>query len=1597
MKQNATNVWKDGLNKDLNPINTPNTVLTDNLNGTFITYNGNELSLQNDMGNVYTTYLSEGFYPIGLTEFGDIIYIVSINDSIEDHAWATLADGADKEVVINEIISLALQQNYDNFYYEDLELLFEDTGMPIYNQFSKNLLQSILDEIVEIESYNFDFVNAKKFEIGSFPSLDPKDIRDEPDKVLDFEYQYRPLYNLLSVDENGNDTPIPFSTTALKNYDIEHPVSIEVQPSYDGSVNLILTDDKNPPRIINTGFAVLENGKGRFINRNQDTKTNYYTEETLDKTTRLINFSNAFTSVDLGEWEWVADSNNNYHKIQNLDGIQPGGQLKGGNYTFYFKFGDEDGNQTDIVCESGIVSVFKGTPSDPKTVSGAFNNELTDKMVHLTLFDIDTNYSRIYVYYTREYCDLNGYRLVECKEILDPYKITGNFQSITISGVEQTQDMSIEELNIAYYSISSAKAIAQQQNMLFLGNVTTTSTNNYVLQEISYDINVGVQQSESIGNISTWNYEADSTGTEYYDPQNIYYKLGYWPDEIYRFGIVYIKKDGTNTQVFNLKGCRFDALDESNMDPGHNTWVRGQKKPVAYPFFDQTDKLDNVAGVFKTPDINVLQQGHVMPMYFTFKLSDQIIDELKAQDVVGYFIVRQKRLPITICQGFGIGVDKNCYVPMLFNGEGYHAESFIMDSAHDRRLIYNDVSVSGDVVTLTDSNKYVYYLYKAEWWTWIGSHRVKLHVIGPNGQNPDYCYYSCEKPASKENEARQACLDYCRSAGITLSSTEPRTNCTYNAARTDPDGLNELDPEGHIKKASYRERTVSTCQENGKGLISVDAMVNPEIQSMLCGTKFTLDPINSCFIKRNSVMFVGLGYDSTNEESTEAKLIYIPEGTPLKYIDNVGFSTQSGDGVNVSSFGFLEKNPDPLEDQSAVENVIRGLFTPFIGVITEKEEQNIKPNNLYNIRVPHSDSFMSDFRTRFNDSSAYYAVSDRLPLNHSYDSLDDDEKPKGVEVYRGDCFVNTVTVRMHRNFIDSTAPVTDKIVKPDAWFKYYHGYDHVQPAGDDDPDYDEFTYWDEINIADLNTVSLGHWLTYKCLSSSNLILRSEDTSNVSEIALMGNPRSFYPLVGASTSTGMKLEESHLLNTGYNATVGRKRNNLRQDVPFEKNEFSNRIMFSNISVTDSFTNGYRTFQGASYQDYTKQYGSIIKLVPWGNNLFCVFEHGIAIAPVNEKALMQTTTEQTIHIYGHGVLPEQLTIVSQDFGTLWPESVIRTPIGIYGVDTTAKKIWKFTDENGLETISDLKLQRFLNDNINLDLNRQTIIGATNVKTHYNNYKGDVMFTFYNDGLEWNLCYNERQALWVTRYSWIPIFSGNINNTFYSIGPNISYVERPSVLPMWKHGRTGIDSQFKPTLWYGQQYPFEFEFIVNDPAGVHKIFEDLMIISNNVQPAEIDFEFVGDDYLFNRARIYHDRKNIYGNVPAHDETPYTKDVDIYSKDQYSVEDFKPMFYNAIINYDKVLDEYTLVVKQVCKNVETYGRRLGNIQYKEDGWYTNIEPLRYNANLKNPNITTFSELDKFVSAKLRDKWVRIRIKYKGDRLAIVNGVTTFENISYS
>lgn len=80
MKQ-AVNTFQGGLQTDLDPMIQGKDVLSDALNATIITMDGNEGILQNDMGNrrIDNAYLPEGYEPVGIKEYGGVIYLALYN------------------------------------------------------------------------------------------------------------------------------------------------------------------------------------------------------------------------------------------------------------------------------------------------------------------------------------------------------------------------------------------------------------------------------------------------------------------------------------------------------------------------------------------------------------------------------------------------------------------------------------------------------------------------------------------------------------------------------------------------------------------------------------------------------------------------------------------------------------------------------------------------------------------------------------------------------------------------------------------------------------------------------------------------------------------------------------------------------------------------------------------------------------------------------------------------------------------------------------------------------------------------------------------------------------------------------------------------------------------------------------------------------------------------------------------------------------------------------------------------------------------------------------------------------------------------------
>jgi hypothetical protein len=225
------------------------------------------------------------------------------------------------------------------------------------------------------------------------------------------------------------------------------------------------------------------------------------------------------------------------------------------------------------------------------------------------LTNIDTSFSNVYLYYTREHSDTLGFRQTETVQLTKPYPIKGDNITITITGFEESMEIDSSELNITYNYVNNVKTQAQVQNMLFFGNVDSTVSDTKELQNLSYFIDVTLQQSkESIGWLDyeyTGSIENNLSQTEYYNPQNIYYKVGYWPDEIYRLGVVYIMNDDSLSPVYNLRGCAFNEVGDSNIhNPYLSLYENGKKVYVNKDEFIFNGKyLDNTMGVFKNPSI----------------------------------------------------------------------------------------------------------------------------------------------------------------------------------------------------------------------------------------------------------------------------------------------------------------------------------------------------------------------------------------------------------------------------------------------------------------------------------------------------------------------------------------------------------------------------------------------------------------------------------------------------------------------------------------------------------------------------------------------------------------------------------------------------------------------------------------------------------------------------------------------------------------------------------------------------------------------------------------------------------------------------------
>ena len=1284
--------------------------------------------------------------------------------------------------------------------------------------------------------------------------------------VVEDREVYEPLTKDLPILHEKGEL-VDFVTDELK-FDLKHPVNIVPQYSYDGSVNLIINDGINTPKLINSRFSATGKNTYEIVDRKGNNDTNIYDQ------------GDQF-EIDTSLYKRVIS----IPKLS-YEGTSSGGNLKVGNYHFYIKLSDADGNETDFVAESGLVSVFIGF-GNPDSLTTGVKNQNSFKTVNLYMSNIDSAYDYLYVYYSRYTAEQGENFNTEYIKIDKKFVVSNQGTcNISINGYEPTIPITAADINDTFEIVDAAKAQVSCQNMLFLGNVHKPEIPYKELSDLSLHFLPYLKNKDYECKFDQ-NYNINTSSLGYWDSQYIYNYVGYWNNEFYRLGVVYILPNGELTPVFNIRGCsnvveykepkkgakKEETTNGENPDKKEDysslytdipLYINNERNYINYSETDyqlvankvrdkdlkSTAINENIKGVIRFQSDKDADTIHSLDI----RINDEAMQELKKY-VKGFFFVRQTRIPTILAQGITLGLDQNSYTPTIPTAGGLLEQ--LSDSLDKTYVTTEDIN---DVNYVSEGflSRYQFRFKKksSSLWSKIGKITAITAGVVALGAATIITGGAVGALAAGSTLAGAVTTGVTTlsevliaggiiatgattsavlgTTGLVIAGTGAAAGLLTTVAATGQeikygiqtwqhkklDGRNTKCPKGYKIAELDGSRKVGgdfenriIIKDNSKNKTQVILCPDFEVNQAYFNQLFTGNEhlIESTKAQGNNLLlghssnyfsedvinnyrhyYIPDYYDTNSSISGTYKLISVPEDVKCVGLDNLKFRSRAGYAEEAWQYESVgdeyktenDKNNKSEADEETISNkqinsdIVRGIYGAYLGVANTSDK--LTPATTVNIYIPkyNSSNILKYIQIRMDDNSTYSAITDRIDISESdnylvtkksqlvNDSTDFYKDGYQFSAFRGDCYICQFTHRIIRNFNSPSAPYNDEIVDENTW------KDNYNPSKTES--------YENINLGDVNAVQLGMWVTFRVRSSYNLNIRTLDSSNVDEKQMTGHARGYYPYAPMSVEGTYKIPESHIYNKGFSKSLSDRWNNLLPDVPYIKNWFGTRIMYSDIHINDAYKNGYRVFRKTRSVDYTREYGEITKLISLNSNLLIIFEHGIAVAPVNQATVQQTSGQL---VATSKVLPEAPTVISDMFGSQWADSILKTPGKrgdstqyVYGVDTVAKKIWK-TDGSSLICISDVKVQEFLNNNITLGERETTpILGVRNVKTCYNSYKGDVMFTFYDNttGFQekvWNLCYNELLDKFITFYSWVPSFMENINNIPFSFNRDTS----------------------------------------------------------------------------------------------------------------------------------------------------------------------------------------------------------------------------------
>ena len=931
-----------------------------------------------------------------------------------------------------------------------------------------------------------------------------------------------------------------------------------------------------------------------------------------------------------------------------INAISTGGSLLSGSYQFSYRMVNpltkkftKWGSLTnpifvfDTSNTSGLVHSGIGVPTTFKIVIDITptTQETTD-YTHFQLAVVENVYP------------LAGENVAPTASLL-PIEVNGNLSAYPYKSNTKIGTIPIEDIVVDLSPIRTSKTLSVKQKRLFLGNIT--------YHDMLYDNGDPIITSGSVSSYSTARlYSSHSNASRY---------VGYFRDEVYRFGIVYYDKYGNKSpvKVLNLNGVTGNTISGTLQD------MRFPKSRPIESNGNVTAVGLSLVGIKNHPSWavkfeivrakrkkRILTQTPLIPMTYIEGIG--ALDEYPSLAITGPDISIKTEYPNATPQTSSrTYVPKDLLRPDLraikkspVTGSGTYGSGSTLGNTLKKGEAVYESSITGSPYSSLFMIFPQGYMYGAEPFALSGNETMEVVSYAKTKVNiedwQDIVVPVAPIPSGLSVNTKVSAVFYATGGNDYYTASLPSAKCKISEYKVF-DNLSQTDSLAGKSIMNYSDLQTKGVSLGSPPSIQKCAVIN--VPNLPTGWYRDIMGAKSVTFPDSVVMNQKAG------------------GVPLFSSDlTLKYETDLTNNYINSYTGFSNKS-DPVQAFQIV-NITNDYGDDRYGEV-DTQHEFISTGTVYSLSAAE--------------------VSTNTPIN--------------ITVYGGDCFIGRHTFKVSDggysisnvskgNISPTTENITTLIKN---WGQFFFNviltrYSPIcLPIGLD-------------GAAQFVSVYLESEYNGEVMDDDTLVYKSTDSNG--------------PVVGIQSADSIHTPLTYNYNINISKQNSEKVFFTLPSVNFTSTRFPSRLAYSDQKIYNTSEQGFDIFRVLNIYDLEERYGSITKLSLAGDKLYAIQERGITYLPTGQSQLEQT--DAGILSVGTGDVIGRTIIIDDKRGGQHLRGIIETGNEIYIPDVENKAVYSLSND-GLSIISDINVASLFREKFESPIEEKNLIGIYDaVKKEY-----------------------------------------------------------------------------------------------------------------------------------------------------------------------------------------------------------------------------------------------------------------------------------------